>query len=79
LPPPVKEVEQEFEAAPPMVEVEEEIEEEDMDGPVMTALAAAYTRQGGKLNKGSKKPLSKSKRRDQDIDAIISRTLATRG
>jgi small subunit ribosomal protein S1 len=79
LPPPVKEVEQEFEAAPRFEEVEEEIEEEDLDGPVMTALEAAYTRQGGKLGRGSKKPTAKGKRRNEDIEAIISRTLATRG
>ncbi|MBN1221261.1 MAG: S1 RNA-binding domain-containing protein [Anaerolineae bacterium] len=78
LPPPQEQIE---EAAPEIEEVQE-IQEDVVEEPALTAMAIAYTALQDKqqTNKTTRKSTNKSKRQQQEeIDAILSRTLAHRG
>ena len=78
LPPPQEEI-----AEPePVIETVTEIQDEAVDEPALTAMAIAYTALQDKQqsDKATKKSAAKGKRQEQDeMDAILSRTLANRG
>lgn len=76
LPPPQKEIVEEVKK----VEEVEEVQEEVIEEPSLTAMAIAYTAlQGKQSTKATKKSTAKGKsRQDDEIDAIVTRTLAGR-